>query len=155
MVNIPDSNELFYSGIDPAKPYLRSPDVVERQLRQMLSEVVDVRARQLREESVDVEAKLKRLADDLQAIFYGKNPEFSVDGRWNRPEMLGYAITEICGLGGDRADAVERLGLRLINEFLDAYMRYEDDQIDDEGFQFECDALIETYVQILIGLPSS
>lgn len=153
MPNIPDSSELFRSGIDPDKPYLRSPQTAEEQIRTLLSKVIDLRTRQLKEEDVQVEESLKALADEFQAIFYGKREGFSADSRWNRPEMLGYAITDVAGLGGSREDAVERLAVRLINEFLDLYMRFEEDLIDDEVFKFQADAMIEPYIYILIGLP--
>lgn len=153
MPNLPDSTGLFYGGLDPDKAYLRSPQVAEQQLRTMLSKVIDLRGRQLQEEDVDVEASLKKLAEELQAIFYGQRSEFTPDRRWNRPEMLGYAITDVSGLGGSREDAVERLALRLINEFLDLYVQFEDEQIDDEVFKFQAEAMIEPYIYILIGIP--
>jgi len=153
MPNLPDSSELFRSGLDPDKPYLRSPETVEQQIRTMLSKVVDLRGRQLNQEDVPVEAELQKLADDFQAIFYGKNEGFTVDSRWNKPEILGYLITEVAGLEGSREDAVERLAIRLINEFLDLYMQFEEEKIDDEVFKFQSDVLIEPYIYILIGLP--
>jgi hypothetical protein len=153
MPNLPDSTELFRSGLDPDKPYLRSPETVEQQIRTLLSKVVDLRARQLNQEDVPIESELQKLAQDFQAIFYGKTEGFSADLRWNRPEMLGYAIAEVAGLGGSRDDAVERLAARLINEFLDLYLQFEEEQIDDEVFKFQSDAMIEPYIYILIGLP--
>lgn len=148
MQQIPDSDGLFHAGLSPGVDYLGSPRVVNRILRGALRAIVDFRGRNLA--GGDVAAEAGRIAAGLQSIFYGQDAEYQ-GSHWHRPSGLGRALVERAGIGGDAADAVERLMLRMIAEYGKAYSLFESGVTSYEALIAEGDRIVNFYVRILVG----
>ena len=152
MNKLPDTQELLRTGLSTEKPYLGTFSVVEDRVRALLAAVADLRGKQLAGKGVDMKEEIAALCADFQRTFYGKNPDY-LGSAWNREDQLGAALVNDAGIGGDTDDAVERLAIKIISDFLGVYVPFEQEEIDDEQFQFGMNGTVEFYTHVLLGLP--
>ena len=54
-------------------------------------------------------------------------------------------------MGGSRTDAVHRLILKMVAEYLAAYRRFESDEMSDGDFQLELARIVGFYTRVLVG----
>lgn len=112
-----------------------------------------LRKRQLQGEDVDVVAEVSSVASSLQDVFYGRDPAFRAS-RWHSVRHLGVALVELSGVGGDPGDAVERVMLLMISQFMQAYVDFESNESGgDEEFCAETDRIAAFYITAILGLP--
>jgi hypothetical protein len=147
----PDSIELFKVGLKDGINYLGTPSVVEKILRNTLNRVMDYRHKQLNGEAVDVSSVVDALAKAIQSVFDGKVDGFH-PSPWHKPSAIGVALVERSKMGGSPEDAIYRLALRMIVEFLRAYSAFEDDKMEDAAFDAEVQRIVEFYTKILVGV---
>ncbi len=150
MQPIPDSNELFETGLGSGKPYLGSPGVVEQIVRHYLLDINAVRSGQAKGLAGDHERAIRDLADGVQKVFYGQDDRFQPFA-WNRENTLGRALVDQCGIGGETSDAVFRMALRIARDYLRNLSAFEDDRIGDDYFKAEIDKMVALYTGILVG----
>lgn len=152
MPPIPDSIEMTRLGLTADKPSLGSPTVVNDLLRGLLKLVTELRVEQLEGKRQDLVAPLQAEARRLQDVFYGRDSSYALTP-WFSERHLGRALVDGAGMEGDAADAVERLLLRMISEFLDIYLPFENDELPEQELPWRIDALVEFYQAALMGLP--
>ncbi len=133
------------------KPYLDTPSVVEKILRDALGRVIGMRERQLQGEVVDILAEVDQEATALQAIFYGEDDRYQAKP-WHPERHLGKSLVERSGLGGSTQDAVYRLMLKLVLDVMAAYSNYENDERDeaDQEFIDTIDNTLRPYITDLV-----
>lgn len=97
-------------------------------------------------------AKLQAEGKRLEGIFYGRDKGYAVE-RWNSPEQLGKYIVNTVGIGGDPADAVERLLAGFANELVPEVSAYQQGKQTEDMLQVAAEELIERYRHYLMGMP--
>lgn len=152
MTQIPDSIEMTLLGLTADKPSLGSPVVVDGLLRGLLKMVTELRVEQLEGRRQDLAEPLQAEAKRLQQIFYGRDGSYSMTP-WFSERHLGRGLVERAEMGGEASDAVERLMLRMVDEFLDIYLPFENDEIPEEELPWRIDGLVEFYQAAVMGLP--
>lgn len=145
------TDEILETGLKPGKPYLGTPSVVEGVIREYLGDLKDLRIRQL-EDGSDTVPAMKDLARRFQAVFYGEDDRY-LPYAWNRPNLLGRALVDVCGIGGEVDDAVARLAGRIARDFFRISIDFENDQIDEGELQEKLDALVSLFTKVLLGYP--
>ena len=149
MSSIPDSEALFDSGLGGGKPFLGSPVVVDRLLRDVLHKVTEMRGASL-VSGADPQPGLRQICADLQTVFYGADSRYQASS-WNSPEHLGRMLVEQHGIGGDVTDAVARVILRMIRDFVIDLRGYEEDRLTEAQAQASTDALLLKFTRIFVG----
>jgi len=152
MPPIPDSIEMTLLGLTADKPSLGSPTVVNDLLRGLLKLVTELRAEQLQGRRQDILGPIQDEVRRLQDVFYGRDIRYAMTP-WFSEKHLGRALVEGAGMEGEAADAVERLLLRMVSEFLDIYLPFENDELPEQELPWRIDALVEFYQAAVMGLP--
>lgn len=143
---------ILHLGLSPEKPYLGSPGVLDKLLRDIIATVAELTQKKARGEAVDSESELNRLTDEFQKTVYGHNEAY-VASPWNSPAHLGRYLVERVYLGGKEDDAAKRLADAYIRSFLVPYIAYAEGKIEDSTLESIIDKHTRTYVSHLQGLP--
>jgi len=136
---------------------LASPSVVEELVRSFMVNVTGIRAsyqdRSLPPE--DCAPAIDKLSLHFQAIFYGEDADqYPPVTSWNVPGSLGQFICERMGWSKTaQSEAVQMLFHRLASDLLDVIVAAEKGTADEERIQFETQALVDSYRDILMGIP--
>ena len=148
-MNESETNEILNTGLSTGRPYLGSPKVVEGVLREYLVDLTSLRTAHV-EKGEDMLPHLLGQAKLIQDIFYGADARF-LPFAWNKPESLGAALVNECGIGGEISDAVIRVAVRIAKEFLSDLIAFEEGRIDESHMQVSVDELVKRYSAILSG----
>ncbi|MFT0211046.1 hypothetical protein VQ643_00315 [Pseudomonas sp. F1_0610] len=98
----------------------------------------------------DSKSETEKQALAFQDVFYGRNAHF-LPCAWNNEESLGRALVDDAGITGNTDDTVFRLAIFMIKEYLETYLKYEDNQVSDESFKNFVNTIINKYTLVLLG----
>lgn len=145
MPQLPETNEILNTGLKAGTPYLGTPSVVDKILRQFLHSLNELRA-----DPASLATGLMANARRLQDVFYGQTEHY-LGGSFHREIGIGAFLVNDCKIGGDTSDAVVRAGIRLAKSFFEIAVQFEADHIDEQGMQEKVDALLATWGKVFLG----